>query len=192
MRVDPSRLAVLLCLVAACFPPGRSAAQEGPRQARGGLWWEVAAAAGGARLTCGLCDPSRELGPAVDVAVGAYARPGLRVGVDAGGWTARDGELRESVYRTGLVAQIHPSAGRGLHLLAGLGWSGYRSEEFAYDAVRLTLGAGWDLPLTRGWVVGNRVVLDGSSWASLRRGGTSVASPVGLSLVRFAVFLRKQ
>lgn len=192
MKVDPSRCVVLLCLLAAFLAPCRSAAQERPGEARGGLWWEVSAAAGGARLTCPLCDPARELGPAIDVAVGAYASPGLRVGVDGGGWTGKDGDTRETVYRTGLVAQVHPSAERGLHLLVGLGWSGYRSEEFAYDAVRLSLGAGWDLPLTEGWVAGNRVILDGSSWASLKNEETSVARSVGLSLVRFGVFLRRR
>ena len=55
--------------------------------------------------------------------------------------------------------------GAGLHLVAGLGWSGYRAELITYDAVRMSLGAGWDLPLTGSWVVGNRIMLDAASFA---------------------------
>ena len=107
-------------------------------------------------------------------------------------WTHGDGEVRESVYRAGLTAQLHPRAGSGLHVLAGLGWSGYRAEGFGYDAARLTLGAGWDLPLGGPWVLGNSVTLDAASFGSLRNEAAQVASSVGLSVVRFGVYIRRQ
>jgi hypothetical protein len=156
------------------------------------MWWELSAAAGGMRLSCGICDPTRELGPAVNAAFGTYAGADLRIGLEAGGWANDDGDIREKVYRAGLVAQLHPRPRSGLHLLGGLGWSGYRAELFAYDAVRLTLGAGWDLPLTGDWVVGNRVVLDASSFASLNNDEGTVATSVGLSVLTFGVYLRRR
>lgn len=161
-------------------------------QSAGGVWWEVSAGAGGTRLTCPLCDPKRELGPAIGGALGAYANPRLRLGIEGGGWTKRDDGDRETVYRAGLVSQLHPRPNSGLHVIAGLGWSGYRTEEITYDAVRLTLGAGWDLPLTRAWSVGNRLTVDASSHAALKEGETEIANPVGLSVLRFGVYLRKR
>jgi hypothetical protein len=116
----------------------------------------------------------------------------LRVGIDGGVWANEDGDVRETVYRAGLVAQLHPRPGSGLHLVGGLGWSGYRAELFNYDAVRLTLGAGWDLPLTEGWVVGNRVLLDAASFASWDNEVGSVVSSVGLSVLTFGMYLRRR
>ena len=101
-----------------------------------------------------------------------------------------DGDVREGVYRAGLVAELHPRPGSGLHVSGGIGWSGYRAEDFGYDAVRLTLGAGWDLPLTKDWVIGNAVTLDAASFGSLKNGDTRIAGDVGMSLVRLAVYVR--
>lgn len=156
-----------------------------------GLWWEVSAAAAAPRLTCDICDPSRQVGPSVTAATGAWARPWLRIGLEGAAWTNEDRGVRESVYGAGLVAHLHPRRGSGLHLVGGAGWSGYRAEQFGLDGIRVTLGVGWDLPLFGSWVVGNRLTLDGSAYASLSNDGIRVASPVGLSLIRFGVFLRK-
>lgn len=155
-----------------------------------GLWWGFSVSAAGVRLTCDLCETPRELGPAISASVGAYANPTLRVGLEAGWWTHEDGDVRESIYRGGLVAQLHPRPGSGLHLVAGAGWSGYRAGDFSYDAARLTLGAGWDLPLTRSWVVGNTVSLDAASFGALENDGAVVVRSVGLSLVRIGVHVR--
>lgn len=186
-----NRRLTFLLVVLAAFAPALSAQVPGANPPLG-LWWEISAAAGGARLTCDVCDPSRELGPSVGVAVGAYASPSGRVGIEGGAWTNRDGGVRESVYRAGVVTQLHLKPGSGLHLIAGLGWAGYRAEDFTYDAVRLTLGGGWDLPLTDAWVAGNRVTLDGSSFGVLKNAGTSVARSVGLSVLTFGVYLRRR
>ncbi len=186
-------------VAAVCIVVPSSSVRAQSTGADGGLWWSVSAAAGGARLTCDICDPTRDGGPGVEVAVGAHAASGVRVGVDAGGWTFREEDFRETVYTAGLVVEIHPRRDSGLHLIGGVGWSGYRANEvdpapgeegFRYDAMRLRVGAGWDLPLTASWVVGNRVTLDSSSLGTLHDDGTAIARAVGLSVVRFAVFLR--
>ncbi len=147
--------------------------------------------AGSARLTCDLCQPARDLGPSLDVVVGTFAAPTLRLGVEGGLWTHVDGEVRETVYRAGVQAALHPRVGSGFHLIGGLGWSGYRAEAFGYDAARLTLGVGWDLPIPGPWIVGNSVTLDAASFGSLRNESTAVARDVGLSVVRFGVYVRR-
>ncbi|MEM7416696.1 MAG: hypothetical protein AAF389_14420 [Gemmatimonadota bacterium] len=157
-----------------------------------GIWYGVATSAGSAKLSCDLCDTTRDLGGSVELSFGAWANPALRVGVDGGAWTRSDGDVREKVYSTGVVASIYPRPGSGLHLIGGLGWAGFRAEEFSYDAVRLRLGAGWDLPLTESWVAGNSITLDGASFGSLNNAGTPVAESVGLSVARFTLYIRRR
>jgi hypothetical protein len=163
------------------------------------LWWSVSAAAAGARLACDICDPSRDAGPALEAAIGTHASPRLRVGLDGGFWTFREDDFRERILTAGVVAEVHPRPGSGLHLIGGLGWSGYRANDvdaepdelgFHYDALRVRLGAGWDLPLTPSWSVGNRVTVDASSLGTLKDEDTPIARAVGLSVVRFAIYLR--
>jgi hypothetical protein len=187
-----SYLVHLVAMLVALSAPIVAAGQSSPSDAGAGLWWEVSAGAGGARLTCHLCDPTRQIGPVLGAAVGAYASPRVRMGVEGRAWSNDDGDVRESVYEAGLTTQLHPRRGSGLHLVGGVGWSGYRAESFAYDAVRLTLGVGWDLPLVGPWLVGNRLAVDSSSFASLQNEDVTVAPSVGLSVLRFTVFLRNR
>ena len=183
---------ILFVAAVATFLPYASAAQAPSTGGSGGMWWEASISAAGARLTCPLCDPDRELGPTVTAAIGAYATQGLRVGLEGSAWTNEDEGVRESIYGAAVVAQLHPRPGSGLHLLGGVGWSGYRAEEFTYDAPRLTLGVGWDLPLIASWVAGNRLTLDAASYASLKNEGARVERSVGLSVVRLGVYLRRR
>jgi hypothetical protein len=185
-------LVVWTCFAVPSASWGQSGTAGGTDYRAEGLWWGVGVGGGGTRLTCDLCETSRELGPAVEVAVGAWAGPSLRVGVEAGMWSHDDQGVRENVLRAGIVGLAYPRPGSGLHLIGGAGWSGYRADAFAYDAVRVSMGLGWDLRLTRGWVVGNRVTLDASSFGSLRNGGTAVVRGVGLSTVRFGVYLDRR
>ena len=185
-------LLVFCCLSWPTVASGQSGTDTGTDFRDGDLWWGVTVGGAGARLTCDLCETARELGPALDLTVGAYAGPDLRVGVEAGVWSHDDSGIRENVFRAGIVGFAYPRPGSGLHLVGGAGWSGYRAESFGYDAVRLTVGVGWDLRLTDGWVVGNRVTLDAASFGSLRNEGTAVARGVGLSVVRLGVYLDRR
>lgn len=186
--------ALMAWAAAILLTPVQSAGQAsgpGAGWADRGLWWGVAAGGGSTRLTCDLCRAGRDLGPSVSVSVGAWAAPGLRVGLEGGGWSHDDDGTREFIYRAGLLAQLHPSD-RGLFIHGGIGWSGYRAGDFHYDAGHLTVGAGWDLPLTGRWVVGNTVSVDAASFGSLRNEGRRVAGDVGLSVIRFAVHVRNE
>ena len=155
------------------------------------IWVELSAGGGASRLSCEICEADRESGPTVDLALGAYATSNLRVGVQGGFWTHEDEGTRETTYRAGVIASLHPKAGSGLFVLTGLGWSGYRAGAFRTDTARLTLGAGWDLPLASGWRVGNTLALDATAFGSLKRQETTLARGVGLSVIRLGVFLRR-
>jgi hypothetical protein len=55
----------------------------------------------------------------------------------------------------------------------------------------LSLGAGWDYPFGGRFRIGNQLVLDATSFGSLRNGDTPVARNVGLSLVRVSIQLHR-
>ncbi len=200
---EPSRFLsygqLLLCtaLLLTATPMGASPlTAQNPDQTRdaGGsrsLWWGVSVGGGGTRLTCDICQPKRDLGPSANVSVGAHASENLRVGVEGGGWSHDDDGEREKVYRVGVVAQLSPLVGRGLYLLGGFGWSGYRAGGFRYDAPRISVGAGWDLPVTGSWIIGSQLVLDASSFGSLKNEEDIVARRVGLSTIRLSIHLRQ-
>ncbi len=179
----------LFLLALACAPPLSAQASSAERGVTGGFLGG-SIAAGGLRLTCDLCDTSRDLGGAVELAVGAWSRPNVRVGVEGGGWTRKVDDLREDVFHANVFAAVYPSAS-GFHLIGGLGWAGYRADDLHYDSALLRLGAGWDLPLMAGWVMGNRVTVDASSFGSLFEEDTRVVDSMGLSVVRIALVLRR-
>ena len=154
-------------------------------------WWGLGLGAGALHFTCDLCSASRDVGPSAHAVVGAYASPNVLVGLEIGGWSHQDGEVRETAYRAGAVALIYPKPASGFHFVGGLGWLGYKAEDFGYNAVHLSVGAGWDLPLSGGWVVGNAVTIDAASFGTLRNDGDAVVRDVGLSIARFTVTLKR-
>jgi hypothetical protein len=198
--VRPSFVRCVLTVGALALPVSVFAQARGAPARSGGIWWSASAAAAGVRLACDApCDPSRDKGPAIEGAIGTYATPAVRVGLDVGAWTFRDDDFREKVYTAGVMAEVHPRSGSGLHVIGGLGWTGYRAGEvdadpdelgFTYNAVRLRLGVGWDFPLWSEWTVGNRVTLDASSLGTLSDEGAPIANSVGLSVVRVGIYLR--
>jgi hypothetical protein len=183
------RAGFFLALIGIAVPGPAVSAQERPES---GVWWTASAAAHASRLTCDLCEPGRDLGSALGLGIGTYAAPNLRIGMDLGYATGTDDGVRESVLSAGLVAEIHPLERRGLHLIGGLGWAGYRAEDFAYDGVRLRLGLGWDLRLADTWVVGNRLTYDASSFGSLKNEGEPVVRGVGLGTLQFGLYVGRR
>jgi hypothetical protein len=183
----------LALFLAAAFaaPAGAQVAPEAEGR-RSPLWYGITLGGAGMRLSCDLCQPTRDVGPAVTVSAGAYGTDRLRVGLEASGWTYEDGSVRERMYGLGLVAHLTPSPRRGLFLLGGFGWSGYRAGDLTYDAPRVTLGVGWDVPVFGTWVVGNVLSLDGAGFAGLRNEGVTVVRNVGLSHLRFGVQLLRR
>ncbi len=190
-----------VCLVAATAgAPIDAAAQAGDRAAAvagtgaagSSVWYGLTVGGAGTRLTCDLCQPTRDIGPALTVAAGAYGADQLRVGLELSAWTHEQAGVRDKLYGLGIVAHLVPDPSRGLYLLGGFGWSGYRAGDLSYDAPRVTVGLGWDVPAFGSWVVGNVVSLDGSAFVPIRNDGETAVRDVGLSSLRFAVQLRKR
>lgn len=171
--------------------PGGSAAATGDGGSSN-YWWALTVGAGSTRFTCDLCTPDRDAGPWADLAIGADASEAVRVGVEGGFWTHLDDRVREWVYRAGIVAHVYPRENSGLHLIGGGGWTAYRAEEIRYDSGRITVGLGWDFPLTPGWLVGNTVTLDAASFGSLKNERVTVDRDVGVSVLRLGVFIKRR
>ena len=184
-------LGFLVAAAALLVSASAAVAQAVPSEASG-AWYGVTLGGSGTRLTCDLCAASRDVGPAVTVAAGAYGSESVRVGMELSAWTHEQGGVRENMYGLGLVAHLVPDPRRGLYLLGGFGWSGYRAGDLSYDAPRVTVGLGWDVPAFGRWVVGNVVALDGAAFAGLRNDDETVVGNVGLSSLRFAVQLRRR
>jgi len=163
------------------------AAEEGSR-----LWYSVGLGAGSVRFTCDICASDRDPGATVQLGFGARATDQLDVGIEVGGWTREDDGVRETVKRAGLRAILRPNPASGFHLLGGAGWVGYTADELGYDAVALSVGAGWDFPLVGRWRIGNRLLLDAASWGSLRNDAGAAARDVSLSVARFEVTLLRR
>lgn len=192
------RSSALLALALTLLPPplhGQIASgiaeEPATELGRDDYWFGFALGGAGTRLTCDLCQVSRDLGPAAEFSVGSFARPDLRVGVEFGTWMHDDRGSRETIYRAGVVAHLRPDLDRGVHLTGGFGWLRYKAGQFRYDAPRVSLGAGWDYPFSSRYRIGNQVTLDATSFGSLRNGDTAVVRNVGISLVRVSIQLHR-
>lgn len=185
----------LALALAATLAASAATAQErspAPAQDRSRFWYEATLGGAGARLSCGICAAQRDLGAAVTGAVGAYASPRLRVGIELSRWTYREADVREHTSGVGVVAHLMPSAGGRLYLLGGAGLSRYRAGEYRYAAPRVTLGAGYDIPAFGQWVVGNVVAVDVAAFGKLRNGDITLVEQVGMTAVRAAVQVRRR
>lgn len=189
-RAARSALLFGLGTALALLTPGASEAQNSSGAPEANYWWSLNVGAGSTRFTCDLCTPERDSGPWAGLTIGASASEAVKVGVEGGFWTNVDGGTREWVYRAGVVAHVYPRVGSGLHLIGGAGWSAYRADEVRHDAGRLTVGLGWDLPLTPGWMVGNTITLDAASFGSLKNERVTIDRDVGVSVLRIGVFLK--
>jgi hypothetical protein len=191
MTARPPRLLELawaILALGALASPG--AAQEAPEPSTGAeFWYGAGVGAGSARFTCDPCSEDRDGGPSIRVALGATARPGLRVGVAGGTWRHRRGGLEETARHLGLMAALDVRPGSAVHLIGGAGWVGWRSDEFAYDALDLSVGAGWSVPLVGRWALTNSVLLHAASFGKLRNDEAAAVRDVSLSLASFEIGL---
>ena len=192
------RFAVLLAATVLAIAPARARAQAAPQAApqgataNAGLWYEVTLGGAGSRLACSICSAHRDLGAVITGALGAYASPTLRVGLELSRWTYRDVGVREMTSGIGLVAHMKPSARSRLYLLGGAGWTSYRASDYTFGAPRASVGVGYDVPLAGAWVAGNVLTMDLAAFGKLRNESVTVVENVGLSAIRMAVQLRRR
>ena len=153
-----------------------------------GLWLGAGVGAGWGRVSCDVCQTSRDLGPTAFVRVGTSVRPGVRVAGEATVWTHEVEDERENMGAAMAVLYLHPRQGP-LYVKGGLGYVGYRAgEAISMNAIGLQLGAGYELRLGS-LALNNYVNLIGSSFGSLKNDDTTIAEDVSTTLLQFGVGL---
>lgn len=198
MRVRPRWVAGSLITASLLVPAGlgAQAASVGASPAASTIqpatfWWDASLGAGSSQVSCGICANGVDTGPFLTLAWGAYASTTIGLGIELGGWTHRDGDVRERILQGSLSVRFARDPRAGLHYLAGAGWMQYRAGDFAYAAPQLQLGLGWSLPVTAVWGVGGRLLTDIAPFGSLENGGRTVADGVRVGTLRLAVFVRR-
>lgn len=187
--IAPLHVGFLAWLLAVLTLAGPLAGQE-PEADGDRFWWDAGVGFTSVHVSCRLCTGDIDSGPSIDLAAGAWASPRVAVGIELGGWTHLDADVRERVLRAGLSGRFTPTPASGFHLVGGLGWMGYRAEDFHYSTLNVLAGLGWRLPVSSGWSVGNRLVLDAAPFGTLKNDGVSVPSgSVRTAALRLSVFV---
>jgi hypothetical protein len=181
MRYRPALIVVLAALILAAPLRAQSASSNGLNVA-------VGAGAAWVRVSCDVCQTTRDLGPSGFLRVGKTLRAGLRVGGEFTVWTHEVEDEREYLGAAMAVLHMHPNDGP-LYVKAGVGYVGYRAgEDITMNAAGMQVGAGYELMLG-GLALNNYVNLIDSSFASLKNQGTTIAAGVGTTTLQFGVGL---
>lgn len=120
---------------------------------RRGLWVGLGLGMGSARADCSICT-GRATGPAAHAGAGGTISQRILVGVRGTGWFENGAENDRSLVMLAALGTLYPWPDRGFHLEAGIGGYWYVEEDSANElstqGLALQVGAGFDLPITRG------------------------------------------
>src|SRR5262245_27171113 len=111
-------------LTAALFLPTTLQAQANTANtSQDGVWLSAGVGAGWARVSCGICEVRRRLGPTGYLRLGTYVRNGLLLGAEANLWTREvDEDTRHWVGSIGAVGYLYPRLDGPLYFKAGVGY----------------------------------------------------------------------
>lgn len=180
-------IGVALCMGSATGLQAQEPVREAqePVRASGGAWFSAGVGGGWARITCAICRVDRNAGPAATLRFGTTLRPGLLVGGELEGWTRSSDDVRSMLTAGSAAAYIYPNPRRGLFLKAGAGLVHYRlNSDVSTNLIGLTLGAGYEIPITPTYSITNSIGLIASSFGSLRSDAGTVADDVSISVLQ--------
>lgn len=151
-----------------------------------GLWLGAGVGVGWGRVSCDVCQTSRDPGPSAFVRIGKALRPTVRVAGEASAWTHEVVDEREYLGAAMAMLYVFPRQGP-LHVKGGIGYVGYRAgDAIAMNAIGLQLGGGYELRLG-GLALNNYLNLTSSSFGNLKNEGTTIAEDVSTTLLQFGV-----
>lgn len=182
------------CILAALLMAAPLNAQSpSPRAQPQGTWFGAGFGAGWTRVTCGICRNERDLGPSGYLRVGTAVRPGLLVAAEIDGWTRSRADVRSNAGAAGFATYLYPDPDRGLFLRGGLAWVRYSeaSGTAASNLFGITVGAGYEFPVSPGLSVSNYINLVASSFGSFRTDRATVASDISVSIIQFGIGLTR-
>lgn len=185
-------LATIATLV---FAPGLQAQQGGggtgsSAATPGAISWSVGGGSGSTEVDCDICPDGSDSGLALHVGVRATAHEKFDVGLEVGRWS---GEDSKSSTRIDARTVFRPLSGLGFNVIGGAGWIGYSAGEIDFSALTVSVGAGWDVPVTNRWRVGARVLTDLASYGTVvTTGQTGSSTVVDISVDRLEVVLTRR
>jgi|SRR5687767_12705275 len=142
--------------------------------------------AGWGRVSCDVCQTSRDLGPTAYVRFARVLNPSVRVGGEATAWTHEVEDERENLAAVMAVLTLQPPR-RPLFVKAGVGYVGYRAgEDISLNSIGMQVGGGYELRLG-GLAISNYVNVISSSFGSLKNESTTIANDVSTTLLQLGV-----
>lgn len=182
-------MSIMLCLgLLATRAPTAYGQSSG--HGRSGAWFSAGVGGGWARVNCAICRTDRSPGPAAVLRFGTTLRPGLLVGGELDGWTRSNDDVRSLLTSGNAAAYIYPNPGRGLFLKAGAGLVRYSIDSaVSTNLVGLSLGAGYEFPISETLSITNSIGLIASSFGALRSDDGTVADDVSISLFQVGIAL---
>lgn len=162
-----TRTALAACLLACLAAP---LAAQGARRA--GPWLAAGLGHGSAQLTCSICTGGRDGGTSGFLRAGATLSRQFLLGVEVLGWYRSTGPADYLLTSMQAVALVYPVPSRGFYLKAGLGLAQYKAtddqDEVFSRALAAQVGAGYEVPVSRGISVAPFVNFLGTSGADVR------------------------
>lgn len=145
---------VVVCSVILATVPAAGEAQR--RDVRSGLWLGLGAGYGSTKATCSICGDG-QTGLAGQARAGGTLSRSVLVGVEASAWRQRTAPQERRLFMVAAVATYYPARRLGLHGKAGLGQYFYAEEdattELTTQGLAIQFGAGFDVPVTRGFSI---------------------------------------
>jgi hypothetical protein len=180
MRISTKAAVLLLAALSLAVPLRAQSSDDA------GLSLGAGVGAGWVRVSCDICQTSRDLGPSAFLRVATAIKPGLRVAGEVTAWTHEAEDLRENLGAAMAVLYVQPHDG-ALYFKTGLGYVGYRAgDNIALNSAGMQLGAGYELRIG-GLALSNYLNLIGSSFGSLKNEDTTIADDVRTTLLQFGV-----
>lgn len=177
------RAAFAACLLLALALP-----LAGQGSAHHGVWLSAGVGHGSAQLTCAVCAGGRDGGLSGYLRGGVALTGRVLLGAEVLGWYRSPGAQDYLITSGQVVTLLYPWPRRGLYLKAGLGLARYSAKDTddkaSTQAFAGQVGAGWDVPVTRGIAVSPYISFLGTSGADLRFNDTVSNLSANTSLIQ--------
>jgi len=156
--------------------------------ARRGAWLGLGFGHGSAQLSCAICEGGRDGGGSAYIRGGVALTNRMLLGVEVLGWRRTPSDQEFLMTSAQLVGLFYPSARKGLFVKAGLGLARYTAsdpdDEISAQAFAAQVGAGWEVPVSRGISVSPFVTFLGTSGSDVRFNDTVSDLSANSSLIQ--------
>jgi opacity protein-like surface antigen len=180
-----SRSALALAVLAFT---GSLGAQQAP--AHHGPFIGVGLGYGSAKLSCSLCDVSRQGEISGFAKLGFALTQQFLIGVEADVWRDKT-TISKQLTSFGLSLWMYPSRTSGFYLKAGGGWSKYSAsdndDEFNTTAFSGQVGVGYEVAVAKSVSVGPYVNFIGTSSSDFRFNDTVIDGSANTSLIQIGM-----